>query len=108
MALRGTWWFGKLKTFSDLVSRYGAAIVSWKNVEAGFAYNYGLTLHDMWTMSWRRFVVLFDGLYPRPEKDETSDKFDVIEDWNTLAGRPKPDQVLESIGIDEYMARQSS
>jgi hypothetical protein len=83
-------------------------MISWKHVEAGFAQYYGLSLHDIWTMSWRRFVVLFDGLYPRPEKDETSNKFDVIEDWNTLAGRPRPDQVLKPIGIDEYMASQGS
>ena len=111
MALRGTWWFGKLTVFSDLISRYGAVIASWKNVESSFAYHYGLTLHDIWTMSWRRFVVLFDALYPRKAVDDVADsddKFDVIKDWDKLSGAHTADKVTKSIGIDEYIARQGA
>ena len=77
------------------------------------AFHYNLTLHDIWTMSWRRFVVLFDSLWPRKKDDDvdapsTDDngvkRFDVIKDWNALvgsqaeAGKPKE--------LHQYMREQ--
>ena len=62
------------------------------------AFHYNLTTNDILTMSWRRFVVLFDAIWPRQSDDEEgtpSDrhidpdkvkKFDVIKDWNALVG----------------------
>ena len=90
MARRGTWWFGKLTKYEGWLMRYGTAIPRWSNVEAKMAFYYNLTLDDIWTMSWRRFVILFDSLWPRKDPDEQEDdsvqKFDVIKDWNALVG----------------------
>jgi len=84
------------------------------------AFHFNLTLHDIWTMSWRRFVVLFDALFPRKLQEDATDnsgvgpndngvkKFDVIKDWNELvgsqatAGKPKElHQYMKEQGIGQ-------
>ncbi len=45
-------------------------LVQWPKVEAEFAKEYGLTLEELFALSWRRFRVLFDGVFTWPEEDE--------------------------------------
>jgi hypothetical protein len=61
-------------------------------------------------MSWRRFVVLFDSLWPRKEDGEEQDdgtqKFDVIKDWDKAVGKqPSSGKPTELI---DYMKRHGS
>lgn len=90
MARGETRWLGKLTTYAEWLGRYGSAIPQWSNVESSMTFHYNLTTQDIWTMSWRRFVVLFDAIWPRKDDGETEDesvqKFDVIKDWNDLVG----------------------
>ena len=91
MARGETWWFGKLTTYGEWLGRYGSAIPQWSNLESSMAFHFNLTTQDILTMSWRRFVVLFDALWPRKDDDDEDEeenvqKFDVIKDWNQLVG----------------------
>ena len=59
-------------------------------------------------MSWRRFVILFDALWPRKgeddEQDDGNQKFDVISDWNKLTSQqPSASKPKE---LTEYLKEQ--
>ncbi len=45
-------------------------IFQWRKVESEFAKEYGLTLEEVFTLSWRRFRVLFISAFTWPEPDE--------------------------------------
>ncbi len=93
-------------SYGRWLSRYGSAIPQWSNVESSMAFHYSLTLDEIWTMSWRRFVILFDALWPRKDEEDeetSSSKFNVIDDWNKAVGEvPKSSQPIE---LGEYMKR---
>lgn len=90
------------------LGRYGSAIPQWSNVESSMAFHYNLTLDDIWDMSWRRFVVLFNALWPRKDTEEEQDdgnqKFDVINDWNALVG--KQPTVTKPKELSQYLKEQ--
>lgn len=100
-------------------------VAQWSLVEGAMAEHYGLGLRDMWDMSWRRFRTLYEHLFvaghltrrapddpdtytgpqgdPRPVNFQQQDqqKFDPIDDWNRLTGRPAPDK-KRIISFDQF------
>lgn len=46
------------------------ALSQWAEIEAGMQTHYGLSATDIWTMSWRRFVVLFSAIFSWNDPDE--------------------------------------
>lgn len=95
-------------------------VAQWALVEGSMAEHYGLSLRDIWTMSWRRFRVLYEHLFvaghltrvdpstgqtytgpqgdPRPVNFQT---FDPIDDWNRSVGRPPPEK-KRRLSFDEF------
>ncbi len=47
-----------------------SVIAQWNETEASFAQNYGLSLEDLFIMPWRRFRVLFGGIFSWKDDDE--------------------------------------
>jgi hypothetical protein len=99
-------------SYGRWLGRYGSAITQWANVESSMAFHYNMTLDDIWTMSWRRFVILFDALWPRKDedseelRDDGTKKFNVIDDWNKAVGsQPTSSKPVELI---DYMKRHGS
>lgn len=107
MARRRAGWFGKLTKYGEWLGRYGSATTQWANVESSMAFHYKLTLRDILEMSWRRFVVMFNALWPPKDEDTEDDgtqKFDVIKDWNSLVGQQ--DGATAPKELHQYMKEQ--
>jgi len=45
-------------------------VAQWSKVEAEFAKEYGLSLEELFSMTWRRFKVLFNGVFTWPEASD--------------------------------------
>lgn len=89
------------------MAKYRMVVAHWALVEASMSEHYGLDLHGILTMSWRRFRVLYNHLFvaghltqstpsdsavmPQSAGGKTP-KFDPIDDWNRLAGVPAADK----------------
>ncbi len=48
-------------------------LLQWAKVESEFAKEYGLTLDEVFALSWRRFRVLFNGVFTRSEDPDAPD-----------------------------------
>lgn len=93
-------------------------VAHWALVEGSMSEHYGLSLHDILTMSWRRFRILYQHLFTAghltmssPNTDgftQQSDpirasKFDPIDDWNKLVGKAAPDK-KSMMSFDQFAA----
>lgn len=95
-------------------------VAQWPLVEGAMAEHYGLSLRDMWDMSWRRFRTLYEHLFvaghltrnvPKPDTytgpqgdpkpTNFQPEFDPIDDWNRLVGKSAPDQ-KRIISFDQF------
>lgn len=95
-------------------------VAHWALVEGSMAEHYGVSLHDIWRMSWRRFRTLYDHLFTaghltmnNPDQDTSSGpqadptppgrqpKFDPIGDWNRIVGKAPPERARR-ITFDEF------
>lgn len=79
------------------MSRWLSVVRQWGEVEAKFASEYGLSLRDMFDLSWRRFCVLFGGVFSWKEDapDEPQRLADLV-DWDSLRGQHKSVSQLTS------------
>jgi hypothetical protein len=100
------------------MGKYRQVVAQWALIEGSMAEHYGLTAHDIFTMSWRRFRILYrhlftigllvenpavsDGQFPNPEEKV---RFHPINDWNKLAGRTAPEK-QSMISFDQYAKRE--
>ena len=85
-------------------------------MEGALAVTYGVTLLDIWTMSWRRFSILFEHLFETgalsrpddvdsaPKETAVGQRFDAVTDWNALVGKPPPDKA-SSVSFNEFMSK---
>ena len=91
-------------------------VAHWALVEASMSEHYGLDLHGILTMSWRRFRVLYNHLFVAGHLTQntpdthtgmtqsagnSTQKFDPIDDWNRLAGNPEPDKKIR-MSFDQF------
>lgn len=69
-----------------------SVINQWNDIEAKFAAEYGLSMSDMFAMSWRRFQVLFRGVFQW--NDQIDDQLAApsrigdFVDWDTARHTP--------------------
>ncbi len=71
---------------------------------------YGVTVRDIFGMSWRSFRTLFEtlvtyGILKMNLPGEEDEKFNVIDDWNALAGKGAP-QSSGRKTLSEYIDKQ--
>jgi hypothetical protein len=76
-----------------------SVVAEWSDVEANFAQHYHLSLTEMFSMSWRRFKVLFKGVFNWKEDEELPSGQGVIAstvDWESAReNRPPVPGLLE-------------
>lgn len=58
-------------------------LLQWNQVEAEFAKEYGMDVWDIRTSSWRRFRVLFEGVFHWTEKEDAPRVADSV-DWGAV------------------------
>lgn len=50
------------------------ALSQWSEIEAGMQTHYGLSIEDIWSMSWRRFCVLFAAIFNWTDEDNDNEE----------------------------------
>lgn len=89
-----------------------SVIAQWNEVEIGFAQTYGLSLEDLFTMSWRRLRVLFGGIFSWKEDDEESGddrglgKISSTVDWGSNEA-PSPDLLSTFTGKQLHVGKDT-
>lgn len=76
------------------MARYHTVIRQWSQVESEMAKSYGVSLKDLFTMSWRRFTVLFEGAFNWTEVEEEKTGVGSIAstvDWDSAEQKPVKD-----------------
>lgn len=85
-------------------------LVSWREVEAYLAAEYGLSLREVRQLPWRRFLVLVGrgfSIEAKGAKVAEADDGHVDFDWSIMdraIGRETPTNVIR-MTLDEYMAK---
>ena len=103
LARSGTRYRKKLETVWLWTARYRTLLRQWSLVESEMAKTYGVTLNDLFRMSWRRFLILFDSVVEWGDQDggrelpttgRGSGEIARTVDWSSAS--PK-DSILDSI-----------
>ncbi len=101
------------------IAEYRQVLKGWALVEGTMADKYGLSLRDIFEMSWRRFVVLYQYLFtsgaltrvsdndaastPTPQQPQLSSgqAYDDIN-WDQLTNKPPADHVSK-VSFSKFM-----